>query len=116
MRQVVCKQGELGPGQMRTVMKGKAPIVVVCSGSERYYAVRGVCPHQGARLAHGQLTSLTISDEPGVYGMARDREILRCPWHSFDYDVVSGSCISDPGLRIKTYPVYVEDGEIVVDL
>lgn len=116
MKQVVCKENELGPGQMRTVMKGKAPIVVVCSGAGRYYAIRGVCPHQGAPLGKGQLTSLTVSESPGVYGLARDMEILRCPWHSFDYDIVSGTCVSDPSLQVKTYPVYVKDGEIIVDL
>ena len=116
MRHVVCKQDELGPGQMRTVMKGRAPIIVVCSDAGRYYAIRGVCPHQGARLDKGQLTSLTVSEKPGVYGIDRDGEILRCPWHSFDYDIVSGNCVSDPNRRIKTYPVYVEDGDIVVDL
>lgn len=116
MRQVVCKESELGPGQMRSIKKDKAPIVVVCSEAGRYYAVRGICPHQGADLGKGQLTSLTVSEEPGVYGFAKEGEILRCPWHSFDYDVVSGKCISAPNLRVKTYPVYVDDGEIVVDL
>lgn len=116
MRQVVCKRYELEPGQMRTVMKGKVPVIVVCSGPDAYYAVRGVCPHQGASLVHGEITSLTVSEEPGVYGVSGHAEILRCPWHSFDYDVATGACVSDPGLRVKTYPVYVEDEEIVVDL
>lgn len=116
MKQVICKQSELGPGQMRTVAKGKAPVIVVCSDTNEYYAVRGICPHQGALLDKGHLTSLTISDEPGLYGVAKDRGILRCPWHSFDYDVTTGRCVSDSRLRIKTYPVYVEGGDIVVDL
>jgi 3-phenylpropionate/trans-cinnamate dioxygenase ferredoxin subunit len=116
MKQIVCRHDELGPGQMVTLAKGRAPVVVVCSDNNKYYAVRGICPHQGGMLESGQLTSLTVSDEPGVYELVRHGEVLRCPWHSFDYDVITGRCISDPRLRVKTYPVYVEGEHLVVDL
>lgn len=116
MKRIVCRRDELGPGEMRTIMKGNAPVVVVCSAKEEYYAVRGVCPHQGGMLGAGQLAALTISDAPGVYRLAKTKQVLRCPWHSFDYDVKTGRCVGDPHLRVKTYPVSVENGEIVVDL
>jgi nitrite reductase/ring-hydroxylating ferredoxin subunit len=115
-RQVVCREEELAPGQMRTLRIGRAPVVVVCSAVGEYHAIRGICPHQGALLGRGRLWSLTVSDEPGAYGLAEKAEILRCPWHSFDYDVKTGRCVSDPRLRVRTYPVSVEDGHIVVDL
>ncbi|HET7269673.1 MAG TPA: Rieske (2Fe-2S) protein [Rubrobacter sp.] len=76
---------------------GTAPVVVVCSAVGEYHAIRGICPHQGALLGRGHLWSLTVSEEPGVYGLAEKAEILRCPWHSFDYDVKTGRCVSDPG-------------------
>ncbi len=116
MKQVVCRQDELGPGQMRTVPKGRTSVVVICTEKGEYYAVRGVCPHQGGMLGAGQLTSLTVSDVPGTYQFAKHGEVLRCPWHSFDFDVTTGRCVSDPRLRVKTYPVRVEDGHVVVDL
>jgi|SRR5918998_1495760 nitrite reductase/ring-hydroxylating ferredoxin subunit len=115
-KQVVCREEDLAPGQMRTLRNGGAPVVVVCSAVGEYHAVRGICPHQGALLGRGHLWSLTVSEEPGVYGLAEKAEILRCPWHSFDYDVTTGRCVSDPRLRVRTYPVSVEDGHIVVDL
>lgn len=115
MKQVVCREDELGPGQMQTVMKGRVPVVVVCSASGEYYAVRGMCPHQGGMLGDGQLTSLTVSDKPGAYGLEKHGEVLRCPWHSFDYDVTTGQCVGDPRLRVKTYSTFVEDGWIGVD-
>lgn len=116
MRHVVCKQSEFEPGQMYTIMKGKVPVIVVCADIGEYYAVRGICPHQGAMLDKGHLTSLTVSEEPGLYSLAKGKEILRCPWHSFDYDVTSGECVSDQSLRVKTYPVHVEKGDVVVHL
>lgn len=116
MKQVVCRQDEVAPGAMRVFMKGKVPIVVLCNEQSEYYAVRGICPHQGGMLGAGQLTSLTVSDEPGVYELTKHGEVLRCPWHSFDYDVTTGRCVSDPRLRLKIYPVHLENGYIVVDL
>ena len=115
-KHVVCREEELAPGQMRTLRNVGAPVVVVCSAEGEYHAIRGICPHQGALLGRGHLWSLTVSEEPGVYGLAEKAEILRCPWHSFDYDVKTGRCVGDPRLRVRTYPVSVEDGHIVVDL
>ena len=116
MKLVVCGQAEFGPGQMRIITKGRTPVVVVRNDKDEYYAVRGVCPHQGAMLGAGQLTSLTVSDEPGEYELTKHGEVLRCPWHSFDFDVTTGQCVSDPRLRVKTYPVHIEDGHVVVDV
>lgn len=116
MKQAVCRKEELGPGQMRTVMRDRVPVVVLCTDEGRYYALRGICPHQGAELGKGHLVSPTTADEPGVYAVVQDKKILRCPWHSFDYDTVTGQCLSDSKLRVKTYPVHVENGHIVIDL
>ena len=86
MSLVVCPVGELPPWQMRTVM------------------------------ADGTLSHLISSDEPGTYELTRRAEILRCPWHSYEYDVVTGRCLTDPKLRLRTYPVRIEAGNLVVDV
>ena len=41
--------------------------------------------------------------------------IAVCPVHGYAYDTKTGECQTDPRLRIRTYPVVVEDGEIKVD-
>lgn len=116
-RLVVCSEGELGPGQMKTVWRGRTPIVVACSGRGEYYAVRGFCPHQGALLGRGRLWPRIVSGGPGEgYGLEREAEILRCPWHAFDFDLDTGRCLGDPGLRVKTYPARLEDGQIIVEI
>lgn len=103
-------------GEMRTIAKGATPVVVIRTEEGEYYAVRGICPHQGASLAKGRLWPLTSSEGPGTYELSRGAEILRCPWHAFEYDVTTGRCVGDPSLRVRTYPVYIEDGQVVVDL
>jgi nitrite reductase/ring-hydroxylating ferredoxin subunit len=116
MKHDVCKQEELLPGEMRVVyINDKTPVVVGCNMKREYFAIRDVCPHQGARLSKGKLTWNTVSDEPCVYGVAQEGEILRCPWHSFDYDTKTGQCLADPQhLKVKTYTVTVEEGHILL--
>ncbi|HEX7300342.1 MAG TPA: Rieske (2Fe-2S) protein [Solirubrobacteraceae bacterium] len=107
---IVCRSDELPPGGMRTVDRNGVPIVVVRSAAGSLHSVRGTCAHQGADLGQGRLTWLIESERPGCYQLSRDGEILRCPWHGFEYDVVSGRCISDPSLRLRTYVVAESDG------
>lgn len=113
---VVCSVAELPRGEMRTVMHGNTPIVVVHTEAGEYHAVRGWCAHQGAMLGGGKLTWLTSEAEGGGYSLSRGREILRCPWHSFEYDVVTGHCLTSPRLRLRTYPVKVEGGNVILDV
>jgi nitrite reductase/ring-hydroxylating ferredoxin subunit len=74
----------------------------------RYYAVRNRCPHQGGPLCLGPTTGLVTSSLPGSYGYEREGEILRCPWHGWEFDLRDGHSIVDPErTRVKSYPVVV---------
>jgi nitrite reductase/ring-hydroxylating ferredoxin subunit len=43
--------------------------------------------------------------------------ILRCPWHGFEFDLATGRSLADPTrLRVKTYSVVVENGQLVIAL
>ncbi|MBA2581693.1 MAG: Rieske (2Fe-2S) protein [Thermoleophilaceae bacterium] len=116
MTVVVCGVEELPRGSIMTVMNGDTPVVVARTGAGEYHAVRGWCAHQGAMLGGGRLTWLTCEDARGGYALSRAGEILRCPWHSFEYDVTTGRCVTDPKLRLRTYPVRVEDGNVLLDV
>ena len=50
---------------------------------------------------------------PGLE-IVRDGEIIRCPWHLWEFDIATGECLVDPQMRVKTYPVAIEDGVVVV--
>ena len=93
MSLVVCPVGELPPWQMRTVMADGVALVVAHAPEGSYHAVRGVCAHQGGMLGEGTLSHLI-----------------------YEYDVVTGRCLTDPKLRLRTYPVRIEAGNLVVDV
>jgi nitrite reductase/ring-hydroxylating ferredoxin subunit len=72
------------------------------------FAVRNRCPHQGGPLCLGPTTGLLESDAPGQRVYQRHGEILRCPWHGWEFDLRDGRSIVDPqGIRVKSYDVVV---------
>lgn len=77
-----------------------------------YYALRNTCPHQGAPLCMGTVTGMTLPSEPGEYIYGRHGEIVRCPWHGWEFDLTTGKSIYDPNkCLVRTYEVTVEQGE-----
>ncbi len=76
-----------------------------------FYALRNLCPHQAAPLCKGHVTGTTLPSQPGEYKWDRDGEILRCPWHGWEFDITTGRSVFNPHkLRVKTYEVTVERG------
>ena len=114
-RFVVCAVAELPPGTRRIVTVGARSIGVFNVGG-RYFALRNVCPHQGAPLCEGPLTGTTLPGPPGTFRYGREGEILRCPWHGWEFDVTSGRSIFNPhAVRVRAYPVAVEDADCSAD-
>ncbi|MBJ9990878.1 MULTISPECIES: Rieske (2Fe-2S) protein [Paenibacillus] len=109
-RHVIGAAAELPPGKNKIVMvEGRSVGVFNVNGS--YYALKNACPHQGAPLCMGRVTGMTLPSEPGQYLYGRDGEILRCPWHGWEFDITNGKSIFDPHkCLVKTYKVEIEEG------
>lgn len=114
-RHVVAKAAELPPGQRRRVeIEGRAILVLNIDGE--LFALSDKCPHRGGSLSDGKLTGLVESDEPGDYRYSRQGEILRCPWHQWEFDVRTGRSWCDPRrLRLMNFAVSVEPGAKLVE-
>jgi len=96
----VAKVGAIPAGQGGTFAIGDK-LVAVFNRDGSYYAIDDLCPHMGASLGAGQL------DEEGA---------VTCPWHAWRFDVCDGTWRDNPRLKIPSYPVRVEGGEIQVQL
>ena len=81
---------EIGPGQ-RKIVDVDGISIGVFNVDGTFYALRNRCPHQAAPLCQGSLKGTTLPSAPGEYLWARDGEILRCPWHGWEFDVTNGS-------------------------
>jgi 3-phenylpropionate/trans-cinnamate dioxygenase ferredoxin subunit len=107
-KHVVGTVEEIPPGGRKLVEIAGRSIGVFNVGGE-FYALRNTCPHQGGPLCQGRLTGFVMARVPGEYSYTRQGEILRCPWHGWEFDVKTGQSWVDPvQTRVRAYPVTVE--------
>lgn len=91
--------GELPPGALIEVVEG-GDLYALCNVDGEIRALSGRCPHHGGPLGQGAL----------------EGSVVTCPWHAWPFDSKTGACAFNDAVRIPTYPVRVEAGQILVDL
>jgi 3-phenylpropionate/trans-cinnamate dioxygenase ferredoxin subunit len=107
-KHIVGRASELEPGDRKIVTaEGRSIGVFNVNGS--FYALRNSCPHQAAPLCLGSIKGMTLPGKPGEYIWAREGEILRCPWHGWEFDLTTGRSIFNPHkTRVRAYDVTIE--------
>src|SRR5262245_12154025 len=99
---------ELPPGSATVVTAGGRRVGVF-NVKGRYYALLDRCPHAGAPLCSGKVTGMPVASAPGrPREWIRDGEILRCPWHGWEFVISTGETVTRPAVRVKTFAVHVE--------
>ncbi len=103
--------------EIRIVEAGTRSIGVVRRGDGTVNAVRNWCPHKGAAVCKTKLSGTMIPGPPGTLEWGHEGEIVRCPWHGFEFDVRTGKRpYSDSTMRLRVYPARIENGVILVDM
>src|SRR5262245_59003586 len=112
---VVARVEDLPPGGRKIVrLEGREIGVFNVGGS--FYALHNSCPHQAARVCLGKIVGTALPSDVYDYRYGREGQILRCPWHEWEYDITTGESVFDPNVKIVSYPVEVVDGDIVVTI
>lgn len=115
-RYEICGVEELPPGACRIVEVGGRRIGVF-NVHGRYYALQDRCPHRGAPLCQGRVGGMSVVEGPGRdVTWAREGEILRCPWHGWEFEIATGETVTQPVLRVKTFTARTEGDRVVVEL
>ncbi|HEX3722794.1 MAG TPA: Rieske (2Fe-2S) protein, partial [Nitrolancea sp.] len=110
-RHVVAKLNEFPPGSRKIVEIGEQSIGVF-NIHGNLYALRNRCPHQGAPLCLGWVCGTLVATKAFEYVYAREDEIIKCPWHGWEFDIATGVSVFNPHkVRVKTYDVTVEPDE-----
>lgn len=89
----------LPPGSM-VQAKFNDDLYVICNVEGQLHAMDGRCPHAGGPLAEGALHGHVVS----------------CPWHMWEFDCRTGETDFNPRFNLKTFPVKVENGDILIDI
>jgi nitrite reductase/ring-hydroxylating ferredoxin subunit len=100
-RVAACTLAELADGTARVLTLRQRKIALTRIGEE-VFAVQDACPHFNGPLSDGIVSM--------------DRKELICPWHRFRFDLATGCSVTNPDLKVPTYPVIVEDGHVFVTL
>jgi nitrite reductase/ring-hydroxylating ferredoxin subunit len=107
----VCPATDLVSGERIVADLDGIEVGVFNVGGE-YYALKNDCPHQRAPLCEGSLTGLTTADAPGEFEYERDGEIVRCPWHGWEFDVTTGESVFNPHrVKAQTFETSVEESD-----
>jgi 3-phenylpropionate/trans-cinnamate dioxygenase ferredoxin subunit len=99
------------PGTRRIVtIQGRS--IGVFNIDDQFYALKNSCPHQGAPLCTGRIKGTFVATKPYEYVYARENEIIKCPWHGWEFEISTGRSIFNPHrVRVATYDVTVETPE-----
>ncbi|GGD52222.1 Rieske (2Fe-2S) protein [Paenibacillus nasutitermitis] len=89
------------------VVEGKCKIVKVKNTefglyrvNGQYYAWKNACPHFGAPVCRGVITGTRLPSLVYEYEYGRENEIVRCPWHGWEFDLMTGEHLVDPNTKL----------------
>lgn len=114
-RHVVASVADIPPGTRKIVTVNGREIGIFRIGDD-FYGLINRCPHQGAPLCTGEIVSRLVAPSPGDYRLTRAGEMLRCPWHCWEFDIRTGQSLCDPNsVQARAFDVVVEPGKTLVD-
>ncbi|MGH2352933.1 MAG: Rieske (2Fe-2S) protein [Chloroflexota bacterium] len=114
-RHIVARAEDLPVGSRKMVTIGGREIGVFHTQAG-LFALRSSCPHQAGPLCLGPVTGTTLPSAPGEYIWGMEGQVLRCPWHGWEFDLKTGVGLYDPYRheRVATYEVRIENDEVVL--
>lgn len=117
MEHKVSNLKDIPENKALTVNIDGVPIGIFKMG-EKLIAVKNLCPHKRAPLALGTVQGTMLpTDCAGEYKYGMENQVLKCPWHGWEFDIESGKCLFGvSNSRVKTYEVSVRDDEVYVNI
>jgi len=109
-RHVVAKVADVPPGDRKLVTVKGRPIAVFNLKGE-FFAIGDKCPHEAGALGAGRIVGPGESGVPGDYPLTGAGEILKFPWHGWEFDIRPGQVWCDPaGTRLRAFGAQIEPG------
>ncbi|GGF40035.1 hypothetical protein GCM10011321_33600 [Youhaiella tibetensis] len=120
-REVVLGRHEDLKSRQRIVVDVDGTGVGVYFVGDEVRAYLNICPHMGGPVCQGKIMPRTLEQvaENGKslgLGFSKDQLHIVCPWHGFEFDMMTGRHPINPNVRLKAIPVQVRDGQVVLTL
>lgn len=95
----VASTADVPAGEGRVVEAGGQTLALF-NVDGRFYALDNACLHRGGPLGEGDLEGC----------------VVMCPWHAWRWDVTTGANVNNPAVKMASFPVSVENGQVFVEL
>ncbi|AFC28978.1 Rieske iron-sulfur domain-containing protein [Paenibacillus mucilaginosus 3016] len=110
----VCSVQDVPEGGRLIVTVKNMELGIFHTGGQ-WYAWRNVCPHAAAPVCEGVVCGTRLPSMVYEYEYGRDREVLRCPWHGWEFDLLTGKHLADEsGMKLRGFEVEIDGGEVYV--
>lgn len=108
----IGRADEIAPGERKLIaVDGRSLGIFNVNGTYRVYL--NICPHAFAPVCRGRVGGTTLPSAPGEYHWGREGEILACPWHGWEYDLLDGQCLTDRR-KLFAFDVTIEGGALFI--
>jgi nitrite reductase (NADH) small subunit len=112
-RYKVATMGELKE-KGRKIVEVKGMEIGIFWVDEQLVAWRNMCPHAAAPVCQGTVCGTRLPSMVYEYEFGLDQQILRCPWHGWEFHLATGEHLVQPGLKLRGYPVELDGEDIVL--
>lgn len=80
---------------------------------DRFVAWRNSCPHFAAPVCMGKVAGTMLPSDVYEYEFGREGEILQCPWHGWEFDLLSGHhLVEHSAARLRQYRLEVRGEDV----
>jgi nitrite reductase (NADH) small subunit len=104
------------PDRDVTIVTVEGREIGIVRWADDVFAVANLCAHQRGPLCRGTVSPRLEAREAGNLELGAGPPVIACPWHGWEFDVRSGQAVWDDRYRVRTYPVHVERGRVVLDV
>ncbi|MDD9880067.1 MAG: Rieske 2Fe-2S domain-containing protein [Candidatus Marinimicrobia bacterium] len=95
----IAKLADIPEDGSKLIMVDDTPIALFKIKGEMH-AWDNRCPHRGASLADGNITN----------------SVIQCKYHLWEFDIKSACAVANSDLKVKTFTVVVENGDVFIDV
>jgi nitrite reductase/ring-hydroxylating ferredoxin subunit len=112
-RHFVGRKDELIHLGRKIVNVGKHEVGVFYVDGE-FYAWLNYCPHFAAPVCRGEICGTRLPSHVYEYKFGLEGQILRCPWHGWEFDLKTGQHLADEKTKLKGVPLEIENGNVYI--
>ena len=114
----VGKETEFEDRDRKIIAQGDLEIGVFHVNGD-FYAYENNCVHQGGPVCQGKILNKVeevLADDKTSKGLKFSESDVHivCPWHGYEYNLMTGRHPGDRNVRLKPYEVKISDGEVYV--